>query len=1045
MLNIAHSKLNRRRAYPPCWLCSLMIALMGSSQAAAQPANSPSNMLDDAELHDVHFTSADRGWAVGDRGVILATSDGGRHWRQAVAPVKATLRSVFFSDPQHGWIVGGWIEPYQHASRGVVLRTTDGGNRWTPTPTNTLPALKEIRMLDSQQGWAVGDASPLFPSGVFKTRDGGRTWTTLPSGASSGLLSGAFANANRGVVAGADGQLKLVTGAEIIPTRTPDLGARPLRKVSLDKKLGGWLVGAGGLVLTTRDGGLSWRRPSGSLPLAASTVDFSVCALNGEHVWLAGEPGTFVYHSPDQGRTWRALPTGNRLPIRSLHFVTAKLGWAVGSLGGIMHTRDGGESWVSQRQGGDRLAVWNVSADAASVPIELIASFCGGDGYLGRSTVLFGDPKPSANAASLDDRLHEAAVNAGASGATACWRFPVENRRIATTVASASRLLDRATDGHGQKELEAYLVQQIRQWRPAVILTDNRSTSPFAALTAEQVAAAVLVAADPTRHSEQITVQGLSAHQVQAVFYLADDSRLKIETSRLLPNLGASVRDYASYSRGLLDSEFRSRPDTFGLRAGASSGRSTLHPFDRISGVKPGRGARRKPGPSLLTNLAQLQRMVQKSRNTRAILARGQRDGSAPNLDLLVGQLDDLTTGVDSRAAGEITFQLAQSLRSSGQSDLAADALRRLLQQHPNSPLAGPAATWLIQYFASGEMRHLGAKHSRLVASHGSARIAGEAESVRATPFSDPQTGVKPASFTAPISGNSVTLRESTSAVSRRRAKQALQLGQLVQQTRPNLYEDPRLRFAVAKVQRELGVAHAAEGFFRRLADQDAADGWRESAQAELWLTHLQGQPPKSVQPCFETTSKPVLDGQLDDRVWQAAQPLDLSSLSGPDDGSGLTRVWLAFDRKHLFLAAVCTTTEQPSGASDGDLERPRQRDTDLSKRDRLEFFFDIDRDYACYYRFQIDDRGWANEDCFGVTSWDPDWYIARRLQEKAWVVEAAIPLEELTGTGSVRDQVWAFGVQRIQPDVGLQSWTKPAAVQVRPEGFGLLSFEPTR
>jgi hypothetical protein len=35
----------------------------------------------------------------------------------------------------------------------------------------------------------------------------------------------------------------------------------------------------------------------------------------------------------------------------------------------------------------------------------------------------------------------------------------------------------------------------------------------------------------------------------------------------------------------------------------------------------------------------------------------------------------------------------------------------------------------------------------------------------------------------------------------------------------------------------------------------------------------------------------------------------------------------------------------------------------------------------------------------------------------------------------------WAIGVQRIVPGVGFQSWTQPAAVNPRGEGFGLLIF----
>src|SRR6188508_1575182 len=52
-----------------------------SSTALAQPDPSPAEWLPDAELTAVTFVNADRGWAVGDRGVVWHTGDGGRTWK----------------------------------------------------------------------------------------------------------------------------------------------------------------------------------------------------------------------------------------------------------------------------------------------------------------------------------------------------------------------------------------------------------------------------------------------------------------------------------------------------------------------------------------------------------------------------------------------------------------------------------------------------------------------------------------------------------------------------------------------------------------------------------------------------------------------------------------------------------------------------------------------------------------------------------------------------------------------------------------------------
>jgi hypothetical protein len=79
-----------------------------ATASLAQGLPSPEEFLRDAELSDVCFLDPDRGWAVGDRGVILHTKDGGRNWHLQASPVNCRLESVCFLDDRSGWIVGGW-------------------------------------------------------------------------------------------------------------------------------------------------------------------------------------------------------------------------------------------------------------------------------------------------------------------------------------------------------------------------------------------------------------------------------------------------------------------------------------------------------------------------------------------------------------------------------------------------------------------------------------------------------------------------------------------------------------------------------------------------------------------------------------------------------------------------------------------------------------------------------------------------------------------------------------------------------------------------
>ncbi|MGH9835869.1 MAG: YCF48-related protein, partial [Blastocatellia bacterium] len=59
-----------------------------------------------ANLRDVFFVDANRGWAVGNGGVILTSNDGGATWTPEQSGVSANLRGVFFVNATTGFAVG---------------------------------------------------------------------------------------------------------------------------------------------------------------------------------------------------------------------------------------------------------------------------------------------------------------------------------------------------------------------------------------------------------------------------------------------------------------------------------------------------------------------------------------------------------------------------------------------------------------------------------------------------------------------------------------------------------------------------------------------------------------------------------------------------------------------------------------------------------------------------------------------------------------------------------------------------------------------------
>ena len=171
-----------------------------------------------------------------------------------------------------------------------------------------------------------------------------------------GWTAADFLAPHAGALAGRRGASAVVRQGRI---ESPPAEARcaSFAQLRLSPSAPGWLVGEGGLVRRSDDGGATWRAPPGDLPPAAAEFDFAALAVRGPKCWIAGSPGSRVFHTADAGRTWTAFATGSPLPLRAITFVDDQHGWAVGELGTVLATGDGGQTWRTQRAGGGRAAL----------------------------------------------------------------------------------------------------------------------------------------------------------------------------------------------------------------------------------------------------------------------------------------------------------------------------------------------------------------------------------------------------------------------------------------------------------------------------------------------------------------------------------------------------------------------------------------------------------------------------------------------------------------------------------------------------------------
>ena len=148
----------------------------------------PQNSSTTQHLRAVHFVDPDNGWAIGDSGLVLHTSDGGTNWTGQSNGIIINLISVYFTDSNTGWAVG---------DEGIIIKTIDSGNNWVSQNSGTTYPLYSVYFTDSNTGWVVG-----YYGTILKTSDGGNNWTIQSSGTTNPLYSVYFTDSNTGWTVG---------------------------------------------------------------------------------------------------------------------------------------------------------------------------------------------------------------------------------------------------------------------------------------------------------------------------------------------------------------------------------------------------------------------------------------------------------------------------------------------------------------------------------------------------------------------------------------------------------------------------------------------------------------------------------------------------------------------------------------------------------------------------------------------------------------------------------------------------------------------------
>lgn len=251
--------------------------------------------------------------AVGERGHILHSNDGGVTWTQAESvPTRAALTAVSLFDDQLGWAVG---------HDATILRTSDGGANWElqySAPEEELPFL-DVRFEDADNGVAIG------AYGYFlETSNGGEEWVFADFAPTSAEDTEVVEDDPYAYDMGADFHLNHI--------------AR-----SASGRL--YIAAEAGSVYSSDDDGTSWT----TLPSPYQGSFFSSLPLEGDSLLLFGLRG-HLYRSADAGETWDEIDSGTQAILTDGVRLDDGTVVIVGLEGTVLVSRDEGATFTLEAQ-----------------------------------------------------------------------------------------------------------------------------------------------------------------------------------------------------------------------------------------------------------------------------------------------------------------------------------------------------------------------------------------------------------------------------------------------------------------------------------------------------------------------------------------------------------------------------------------------------------------------------------------------------------------------------------------------------------------------
>jgi hypothetical protein len=287
-------------------------------------------------LRSVRFLNATTGFAMGDKGVVVTTTNGGTTWK-ATYPLTLGFQDIFQAD---------WVSPsvgFALARDGKLYRTTNGGADWKTVDLNPVHGYLSLRCIGSK-------AFVITVPDIYESDDSGTSWVKLDLVLPADQAAQTIATfGTKTFVAVGRKLYSKIAGVGWVPTALPGGGTR----LQFFSETLGYSFGA---ILPNGAGTGLWRvgeadsvyinvpgRPVSDVIFTDAMQAFAL-AVPLDATFRDAKGNLFVtpvISTSNGGATWQPVPFTGLVPtfeeLNAIDFPTGADGWLVGNMGKIFH------------------------------------------------------------------------------------------------------------------------------------------------------------------------------------------------------------------------------------------------------------------------------------------------------------------------------------------------------------------------------------------------------------------------------------------------------------------------------------------------------------------------------------------------------------------------------------------------------------------------------------------------------------------------------------------------------------------------------------